>query len=361
MKKEAIYPAILMTNACNKQCEACLRTANETDFKMEYEQFLLYINKDIQTLSSKYRVSYQFVTGGEPTIWKDNDRDIIDVLLSIDELEFADNLIMPTNGKIFEDIDRTEEFLTRLSGDLKKNFAIGLSIADYQDNFDDDIGCKALNNLKKVCERPEIKALTVILLTVSANDAMSERVSRKYPDVFARVAPLAPLGSAAVMTDLCPSLSLAGNDKSPLGSYLPHFKGDVKSKLGLSEEEFFKMPNAEIMNGLSLHCNCGNSNFISDKWHYCLPFLDNPDFDLAPIGAMQEDTVENFINGKPFIQSVRKYGIIKAVDQYKDRLSKDVREKLEEFFGHSTCVSVAYRGCMICKELHNIGVFDEVA
>ena len=76
---DRLYPAIQMTNGCNKQCAACLRSANSAVEKIEYDVFQRYCG-DLRRLSESYSLDYQFVTGGEPTIWKSQGKDIVDVL-----------------------------------------------------------------------------------------------------------------------------------------------------------------------------------------------------------------------------------------------------------------------------------------
>ncbi|MCP4133107.1 MAG: 4Fe-4S cluster-binding domain-containing protein [bacterium] len=359
MRKENIYPAIQLTDACNKQCTACLRTANQRAHKISQDQFRDYI-KDLETLAKTYAVTHQFVTGGEPTIWKDQGKDIVDVLSTIDQLQVVQNLVMPTNGKIFEDIKTAREILTKLSEKISGRVVIGLSIADYQENFDDESGCLALDNLLEVCKDPVIKAVPIVLVTLSVEDDMSERVAKRYPAVFQRITPLAPMGDAEDMKKNCPSFSLAGSDKSSIGSFLPQFTLDVTGKLKISEEEFFAMPNAEIMDRLSLHCHCGQGLFISKGWHYCLPFRDDPYYTLAEIGEMREDTLSSFVNKHPFLRGIREEGLITTVQKMKHQLSKETRDKLDHLFAPETLVPIAYRGCMICKEFYDIGVVGEL-
>lgn len=358
MNTSNIYPALQLTDACNKRCSACLRTPGVQNHKISYKEFLLYLD-DLKELSADHKIAYQFVTGGEPTIWRDDSNDVVDILESLTLFNRIDIITMPTNGKTFEDKGFANDFAHRLSQRISKKIVIGISIADYQNNFDGNV-CTALDNILDACKDLKANAVPVILVTLSSDDSIFDRLKKKYPGVFKRVTALAPLGSASDMKDKCPSISLYGNDKTPLGSFLPHFKQDITGKLGISEKEFFEMPNSAIMDRISLYNNCGRSPFIDDRWHFCLPFRDNPEFDLCSIGEVRSDCLGKFIDKRPLIKSIMENGLLTAVAKYKDRLSGDSLHKLEEMYDPAAMVSVAYRGCMLCKEFYERGILREL-
>jgi len=353
-----LYPAIQMTNACNKQCRACLRSANSDVAKVEYDVFEKYLG-DLRNLSESYHLEYQFVTGGEPTIWKSQGFDIVDVLADLFELNLIKTIAMPSNGKVFEDINFAREFFKRLSSRINGTIIVGISIAEYQENLTDS-GYVAMDNLIKLSKEPGMKFFPVILVTLSVDDDTDQRLRKIYPGVVQRVTPLAPLGDASDMKDISPSLSLKGRNKDALGSFYPYYKEDVVAKLKISPKDFDRMPNAKIIDGLSLHAHCGASPFVDDKWHYCLPYKDDPRYDLCNIGEMREGTIPDFLNDAGVLNCFRAEGLITALKDHKKSLKKDTREKLEEFFKPSVKVSIAYRGCMVCKAMHDIGVVEEL-
>jgi len=131
-------------------------------------------------------------------------------------------------------------------------------------------------------------------------------------------------------------------------------------KLRLSETEFAQLPNDELINRLSLFNNCGKSPFIDGTWRYCLPLRHDPQFDLAPIGQMQADSIREFIAQRPLLQAIRQHGIIAACKEQRHRLSAEARDRLDEFLTGQVSVSVAYRGCMVCKAFYDAGVIPEL-
>lgn len=353
-----LYPALQITNGCNKQCKGCLRSANSSAYRMSDIQFRNYLD-DLTRLGESALIKYQFVTGGEPTIWRSGDMDIVDALASLAEQDLIKILSMPTNGKNFEDINYTRDFFRRLSPRLKRGVVAGISISEYQGNLGES-GYIAMDNLLSVSREPGMKVTPVILVTMSRDDDIDRRLQRIYPGVPQRVVALAPLGDAEGLDDLCPSLYLAGNDKGPLGTFLPYFRKEAVQKLKISENDFDSFPNSTLINLMSLYAHCGDSPFVDDKWHYCLPFKDDPRFDLCNTGEMSEGTIKDFLDEAHILKCIRTEGILSAVSEHKDELSKERQERLEYLHSPESKVAVAYRGCMVCKKMYDYGIIKEL-
>lgn len=358
MVSNNLYPAIQMTNACNKQCKACLRSANSNVAKIEYDIFEKYLS-DLRNLSESYRLEYQFVTGGEPTIWKSGGRDIVDVLTALFKLNLISTISMPSNGRVFEDMHFTREFFRRLSSGIEGKMIVGISIAEYQENLGES-GYTAMDNLIRISQEPGMKVIPVILVTLSVEDDTDKRLAKIYPGVFQRVTPLAPLGDASEMLEISPSLSLSGNSKESLGAFLPYYKKDVMKRLKISGAEFDGLSNSVIIDKLSLYTHCGMSPFIDDKWHYCLPFKEDPMFDLCGIGEMRTGTIPDFLDDNSFLNCIRRSGILSAVEEHRDMLNGETAERLEKLYSPASRVSVAYRGCMACRAMYDIGIIKEL-
>ncbi len=354
-----LYPALQITNGCNKQCKGCLRSANSSAYHMSRTQFEKYL-EDLRQLGESALLKYQFVTGGEPTIWNSGDMDIVDALISMFDLNLIETISMPSNGKVFEDINYTREFFKRLSSRISKKALVGISISEYQGNLSES-GYIAMDNLLTVSREPGMQVTPIILVTMAVDDNVDKRLQKIYPGVPQRVVPLAPLGDAEGLEGLCRALSLTGNDKSTLGNYLPHYKKEVISKLGISESDFDIFPNSAIIDLFSLYIHGGDSPFVDDKWHYCLPYKDDPKFDLCNVGEMRSGTIPDFLEEIDILNCIRAEGILSAVDEHKDELSAETRDKLEYMLNTpDQKVSVAYRGCMVCKKMYDYGIIKEL-
>ncbi len=355
---ETLYPALQLTDACNKRCRGCLRVSGENSRSRDIKTILSYL-KDIECLGGEYNIGFQFVTGGEPTIWKEGEKDVADILNLFSKKSVFKNITMPTNGKRFENSEVASDILGRISNSSQQPIIVGLSISNYQENFINSRSI-ALDNLLTESQTSGSKIVPVALVTLLKEDDMDQRLKQFYPEVIQRVTPLAPLGAGEAMMNLCPSLSLSGNDKKTLGDFLPYFRQDVMHKLKLNGTEFDSAPNAEIINQLSTFAHCGCSPFIDDKWHYCLPFREYPEYDLAPIGEMNHLTLKDYINRWPYLKYIRENGILATVEHFRSDLSSLTQAKLSNLYDPDIFLSVAYRGCMVCKALADIGVWEEV-
>lgn len=353
-----LYPALQITDSCNKQCRGCLRSANTSEYRLSDSQFSAYLD-DLRRLGESALLKYQFVTGGEPTIWKSGNIDIVDALISLFELNLIETISMPTNGKRFEDLNYTRDFFKRLSKRIDRKAIVGISISEYQENLG-ETGYVAMDNLLRVSREPGMKVFPVILVTMSADDDIDMRLQKIYPGVPQRVVALAPLGDAEGLDELCPSLPLHGCDKKSLGTFLPYFRKEIVEKLKISEKDFDAFPNSSLINLISLYAHCGDSPFIDRKWHYCLPFKDDPRFDLCEVGEMREGTITDFLDDNHIMKCIRTEGLLSAVDEHKDELSKEAMEKLEHLYSPGSKVAVAYRGCMVCKKMYDYGIIKEL-
>jgi hypothetical protein len=121
------------------------------------------------------------------------------------------------------------------------------------------------------------------------------------------------------------------------------------------------MQNAEIVNRLSLHDNCGKSPIVNTRWHYCVPCLNDADFDLCSIGEMDPHVIDAFVTQRPWLQQVRTLGVIGAVTRNLNLLSQPTRSRAEEILQGGTLVPVAYRGCMACMMFRDAGVWADLA
>ena len=356
--KAPLFPALQLTDACNKNCRACLRIPGHQSHRLSFDDFQRYL-RDITVLSQRYAIDFQFVTGGEPTIWKDGDKDVADILSELSQKTDIAHITMPTNGKRFETMNYVEDLLARISRNVTRPVIIGVSIAGYQDNFAKK-RCVPLDHLLKAAAKTSGTVLPIALVTLSRNDPMHEDLKAAYPDVIQRITPLAPLGAGEDMMEDCPVIGLNGTKKTMLGDYLPHFTRDVIGKLAITPRQFEDMPNITLMNRLSRFAHCGQSPFIDDRWHYFLPFREDPSFDIAKLGEIRATAFSDFISTKPFLRDIRSMGVIQAALHHRNRLKPDTKEKLDRLLSPGNHVPVAYRGCMICKMLAEIGVWRDI-
>jgi hypothetical protein len=183
------------------------------------------------------------------------------------------------------------------------------------------------------------------------DDGTAQRLTEHYPRVRQRVTALAPLGDGAKFRPQCPWLSAGGHEKSSLGAFLPHHKGDCMSKLHISATEFDAMPNAELMNRLSFHNHCGCSPFVDSVWHYCLPLRDQDSLELFPLRKAHHGAFDGMIASHPFLRRLRESGVVATLEAARDGLPLPWRNRLDELLAPDSRWPVAYRGCMLCRDI----------
>lgn len=100
-KKRPIIGVVITNDSCNLNCEYC--PVKLFDPKVvAFEQ----IKKDIQTL---YRLGVRFltITGGEPMLWRENDKDIEDVINYAEKIGIYETILC-TNGTFPIDTNATQ-------------------------------------------------------------------------------------------------------------------------------------------------------------------------------------------------------------------------------------------------------------
>jgi hypothetical protein len=90
------------------------------------------------------------------------------------------------------------------------------------------------------------------------------------------------------------------------------------------------------------------------------PLKDDPRYDLCNVGEMLEGTILIFWMKRAIMKCIRTEGILSAVSEHKDELSPETRDKYEYLYAPESKISVAYRGCMVCKKMYDYGIIKEL-
>jgi len=162
-------------------------------------------------------VSWVHFSGGEPTLWKEGNRSLIDLLLEISIKGFTPGFT--TNGSYFA-------------------LRLYLSIDTFHKNFDTAKGrARSLDNIMKYTRKlPRARAdlLDITVMAVISKDFKSllpDGMIEHYESLginFGFV-PLLPVGRAKSFDHLCPDLS--SDDPEDLGAYRRFFqKNEVKRR-----------------------------------------------------------------------------------------------------------------------------------
>jgi MoaA/NifB/PqqE/SkfB family radical SAM enzyme len=241
------FMMVFLLEECNFACPHCVREDEpmEVGYKLSFGQLRSCLG-DCNTLGSVRRVHF---SGGEPTLWREGDLDLVDLLHEIAASGFTPGFI--SNGSLFCDYGRCYDFFRRYVDSSGVSLRFYLSIDTFHGNFDPGIGrAQSLDNvLRCKGELPENKGDLIgqphVVVTVSKDKSslLPDGMVAYYESkgVCFSFVPLVCAGRARYMKDLCPDLG--SNDPDALGAYY-RFAPELT---GSSPEEDPNRPTADYL------------------------------------------------------------------------------------------------------------------
>jgi MoaA/NifB/PqqE/SkfB family radical SAM enzyme len=174
-------------------------------------------------------INWVHFSGGEPTLWKEGDLTLVDLLVEISSAGFKPGFT--TNGSYFLDYNKCSEVFKKYFETSKKPLRLFISIHTFHKNFDLEKGrAEALDNvLKCKNELPdELKNLLhiTVLVTISkeTKSLLPDEMITYYEslDVTFSFYPLKAAGKAKAFGHLAPNLDV--DDLAELGAYYKFYK-----------------------------------------------------------------------------------------------------------------------------------------
>jgi MoaA/NifB/PqqE/SkfB family radical SAM enzyme len=213
---------IFLLEECNLTCAHCAREDEPMDpgYKLSFEQFQSCLS-DCRNLES---VRWIHFSGGEPTLWTDENRNLINLLLEISKAGFMPGFT--SNGSSFVDYGKCHDFFEQYVDGSTMPLRVYLSIDTFHRNFNVAKGrARILDNVMKCKQKlPSAKA---DLLDISVLVAVSKDPESLLPDEMIRhyeslgavfgFVPLFPDGKAKSFSHLCPDCS--SDNPEDLGAY----------------------------------------------------------------------------------------------------------------------------------------------
>jgi MoaA/NifB/PqqE/SkfB family radical SAM enzyme len=215
---------ILLLEECNFACPHCIRDEEPMapGYRLTFEQLKACL-RDCRRLPS---VSWVHFSGGEPTLWEEEGRDLVDLLLAISTAGLVPGFT--SNGSAFLEYDECERFLRRYLDASIAPLRLYLSIDSFHGNFDGDTGrARSLDHVLECRRRlPEDRAerLETRVLTAVSKDPGSllpDEMVAHYESLGVEFifVPLRSMGRARALADICPVLE--SDDPEDLGAYAP--------------------------------------------------------------------------------------------------------------------------------------------
>jgi len=235
---------ISLLHKCNFNCEHCgyIYIGNNEDhiikpgYKLTWQQVDTAITESAEIEDTIWNLNY---TGGEPTLWKDDGKDFVDILI-----KSADSGAAPsynTNGSYFDDLEKCREFFTRYLENTDVPLRTFISMDKFHKNYDEEKGrAKSLDNVIKVLsEFPEekkklLETHVIIIVTKEPNSSLPDEMKEYYGQYGITFGdfPMMPIGKAKDIADQLP-------EKQPDFSKMRERRGKGPGTVVLVGDEYF--------------------------------------------------------------------------------------------------------------------------
>jgi MoaA/NifB/PqqE/SkfB family radical SAM enzyme len=201
---------------CNFSCEHCgyIYIGDAEDhiirpgYRLTWDQVMTAI-KDCSSLENSYwNMNY---TGGEPTLWEEDGKDLVDILIAT-----AKSNVLPTyntNGSYFYDYDKCYKFFHRYLDHSDTPLRTFVSMDKFHKNYDSGTGrARSLDTIAKVLEkftdkeRSLLPVHVVIIVTKDPDSSLPEEMKKHYGAMGVTFGdfPMLNIGKAKSLADQIP-------------------------------------------------------------------------------------------------------------------------------------------------------------
>jgi MoaA/NifB/PqqE/SkfB family radical SAM enzyme len=264
---------VFLLEECNLDCIHCVRESEPMGpgYRLTRRQLATCL-ADCRHLGS---IEWVHFSGGEPTLWREGEVDLVDLLLDISKAGLEPGFT--TNGVRLEDGDECDRLLGMYFDGADMPLRLYLSIDSFHGNFDRARGrARSLDNVLRFKE--DLPGASRDLLGVHVLVTVSkEPGSLLPPGMVARYrasgvdfvfVPLRPVGRAEGMAHLCPDVD--SERPEDLGAF-------ARYRAGRRRREPGTVPNIILI---------GDHYHFSDPWRR-----------VTPLGHLPEELVAAYGDG----------------------------------------------------------------
>ncbi len=227
-RKPTNIMGVSLLHKCNFNCDHCgyIYVGNAEDhiikpgYKLTWDQVKTAIDDSCRIDGSYWNFNY---TGGEPTLWEDEDKTLVDIL--IETALAGQSPSYNTNGSYFDDYAKCRELFFTYMDATDEPLGTFISMDNFHNNYDKEKGrAKSLDNLVRVMEeipeekRSQFRNHVVIIVTNDVNSSLPDEMKAHYgaSGIIFSDFPLMPIGKAKELTDQIPEVD----------EYFPHMKNN---------------------------------------------------------------------------------------------------------------------------------------
>ncbi|MFC1839766.1 radical SAM protein [Thermodesulfobacteriota bacterium] len=207
-RKPTHIMGISLLYKCNFNCEHCgyIYIGDAEDhiikpgYKLTWGQVTTTIKDCANVEGSYWNMNY---TGGEPTLWEDNGKTFVDIL--IETAKGGQSPSYNTNGSYFDDYEKTREFFFKYLENTDVPLGTFISMDKFHKNYDEENGrAKSLDTLVKLMDeipgdkKDLLKHHVVIIVTKDPNSSLPDEMKKYYGDFGITFGdfPIMPIGKA---------------------------------------------------------------------------------------------------------------------------------------------------------------------
>ncbi len=352
------YLAVNLTDRCNKACRYCYRTAVPVarGFELTQQEAMASV-EDASVLGAACMFA-----GGEPTIWRDGDMDLVSLL--VEDAKRNGRSAFISNGHVFEDPGYARHFLARYLEESGRPLFIIFSVDFIHGNYD----AKAetipfLDSL--LAARQALGAEECVSLLVwshctadpSLNIPLHVLERYRAGKVACAQTDFMTWGRGAGLADLSVSLEIGGKSKASLGPFREALVKRMAAEGKIADEQEFEgLENSEVLKRLSV---CGKLPNLLMSWgttyYYCIPHLGHEWFAVAEMGALRSDSWGAFLSARPVIGEIQEASILGVLEKHRALIPARLRDQI-----YAMREGTRFAGCSVCLRLHEEGVLEEI-
>jgi MoaA/NifB/PqqE/SkfB family radical SAM enzyme len=204
---------------CNFNCEHCgyIYIGDAEDhiirpgYRLTWDQIVTAIKDCASLRGSTWNMNY---TGGEPTLWKEDGKDLADILIA--SAKAGTLPTYNTNGSYFDDYNRCYDFFHKYLDNADTPLKTFISMDKFHKNYNQETGrATSLDNVAKVIaafpdkKKELLSTHVVIIVTKDPNSSLPEDMKKYYGSMGISFGdfPMLNIGKAKNLSDQMPEFS----------------------------------------------------------------------------------------------------------------------------------------------------------
>jgi hypothetical protein len=210
---------ISLLHKCNFSCAHCgyIYVGDAEDhvirpgYRLTWDQVTTAIRDCASLKDSYWNMNY---TGGEPTLWKEDGKDLADILIAT--AKAGELPTYNTNGSYFDEYDRCHELFRKYLDHTDTPLKTFISMDKFHRNYDEGTGrAKSLDIIARVIdsfpshEKTLLSVHVVIIVTKDPDSSLPEDMKKHYGSMGITFGdfPMLNIGKAKNLKDQCPEFA----------------------------------------------------------------------------------------------------------------------------------------------------------